>query len=305
MDKEQQAIERLKLGEQMSLTYYQKPLMICYSGGKDSEVLLELAKRAGIKYEVQHSHTTADAPETVYHVRKKFRELELAGVTCTINKPTYKGERVSMWTLIPQKLMPPTRRSRYCCQILKETAGKNRAIVTGVRCMESTGRSADTIVAPDIANKDKRIAFNSAVNIDESQETFYGFEYDNFPEDTIARYCKNRQKIQIKPILDWSSGDVWAYLRDCKVAVNPCYEYGFPRAGCVGCPIAGNGRHDEFRQWPEFKKMYINAFDQMLGVRRDRGLPTQWESGTDVYYWWMEDNKIDGQLEFDGVRIAI
>lgn len=46
MDMEQLAIERLKLAEMMSEQYYHKPLIICYSGGKDSDVLLELAHRA-------------------------------------------------------------------------------------------------------------------------------------------------------------------------------------------------------------------------------------------------------------------
>lgn len=106
MDKEQQAINLLQLGSRMSLHYYKQPMLICNSGGKDSLVLLELARRAGIPYEVQHSHTTADAPETVRYVRQQMHELELAGVKCYVNMPTYKGERTSMWKLIGEK---PTR----------------------------------------------------------------------------------------------------------------------------------------------------------------------------------------------------
>lgn len=55
MDKEQQAIERLKLAAMMSETYYHKPVLICYSGGKDSDVLLELAQRSGIRYVTPHA----------------------------------------------------------------------------------------------------------------------------------------------------------------------------------------------------------------------------------------------------------
>lgn len=78
-DKEQEGIKRLQLASRMSERYYKKPLMICYSGGKDSEIVLELAKRAEIPFEVQHSHTTADAPDTVYHVRNTFKQLEMGG----------------------------------------------------------------------------------------------------------------------------------------------------------------------------------------------------------------------------------
>lgn len=75
-DLEHTAIERLKAASEMSLQYYKQPLMICISGGKDSSVITELAIRAGIPAEFKHSHTTADAPETVRFVRSEFKRLE-------------------------------------------------------------------------------------------------------------------------------------------------------------------------------------------------------------------------------------
>jgi 3'-phosphoadenosine 5'-phosphosulfate sulfotransferase (PAPS reductase)/FAD synthetase len=62
-DLEQTAIERLKAASDMSLRLFEKPLVITYSGGKDSDVLLHLARASGIPFEVLHSLTTADAPE--------------------------------------------------------------------------------------------------------------------------------------------------------------------------------------------------------------------------------------------------
>ena len=41
------------------------PLEICYSGGKDSDVILELAKMAGIKYRAIYKNTTIDPPGTI------------------------------------------------------------------------------------------------------------------------------------------------------------------------------------------------------------------------------------------------
>ena len=52
MDKEQKAIDRLKLAAQMSETYYDQPLVVTTSGGKDSDVCISLAKSAGINFEV-------------------------------------------------------------------------------------------------------------------------------------------------------------------------------------------------------------------------------------------------------------
>ena len=45
MDKEQLAIARLQDAAKLSEHRYKKPLMVTYSGGKDSQVLVALAER--------------------------------------------------------------------------------------------------------------------------------------------------------------------------------------------------------------------------------------------------------------------
>ena len=139
-DLEHVAIERLKAASEMSLLHYGLPLVVTDSGGKDSQVCKILAKRAGIPFEIQHNHTTADAPETVRFVRQEAKKYEELGFKYGINYPTYKGKSTSMWNLIVQKLTPPTRIIRYCCSILKETGGAGRFITTGVRWAESSSR---------------------------------------------------------------------------------------------------------------------------------------------------------------------
>ena len=140
-DLEQTAIERLKTASEMSLRLFGTPLVITYSGGKDSDVLLHLAEVSGIPFEVLHNLTTADAPETVRHVYDTFRRLEEDGIKCDIDKQVQPdGSRVTMWNLIPRKMIPPTRLARYCCAELKEGGGKDRFIATGVRWAESVAR---------------------------------------------------------------------------------------------------------------------------------------------------------------------
>lgn len=288
MDLEHAAIEQLKLAEEMSLRYYKKPLMVTYSGGKDSDVCVELARRAGIQFEVVHSHTTADAPETVYHVRKRFHDLELQGVPCQIVYPTYKGKRTSMWDLIPQKLIPPTRRVRYCCSIFKETAGRNRAIVTGVRAAESvqrSGRGEFETIAP---NKEDRIILNN----------------DNDSRRKIMETCQMQGSTVFNPILYWQDSDVWSFLRNSKVETNPLYQCGFCRVGCIGCPMAGSNRYDEFRMFPKYENLYRKAFARMLEARKAKGKPEIWKSADEVFRWWMEDKNLDGQLDLFGGEIG-
>lgn len=77
MDKEQLAIARLQDAARLSEHRYKKPLMVTYSGGKDSQVLVALAERARINFEVVNSHTTADAPETVYFISlRRWKNVE-------------------------------------------------------------------------------------------------------------------------------------------------------------------------------------------------------------------------------------
>ncbi len=128
------SIERLHLASEMSLSHYKKPLICEYSGGKDSDVQLWLFKQSGIPFDVHNSHTTVDAPQTVYHIRDTFKKLEDSGIKCEIDYHIHEdGKRTTMWNLIPRKLMPPTRIVRYCCSELKEGGNANRMISTGVR----------------------------------------------------------------------------------------------------------------------------------------------------------------------------
>lgn len=280
MDKEQIAIARLKEAALMSETYYQKPLIVTTSGGKDSDVCVRLALAAGIDFEVQHNHTTADAHETVYHVRNTFRRLEDKGIACTVNMPTYKGQPVTMWTLIPQKLMPPTRLVRYCCSILKEGGGAGRMITTGVRWAESAARKKNR----GIYEAGKTLILNN----------------DNDDTRRLFENCRLQAKRVCNPIIDWSDQDVWDYIEAERIETNPLYKCGFDRVGCVGCPMAGKkGREFEFARYPTYQRAYIRAFVRMLDERRKRGMPCDWQTGTDVFHWWMEDGVLPGQVELE------
>lgn len=284
-DLEQMAIERLKAASEMSMMAYQQPLVICISGGKDSGVITELAIRAGIPCEFQHNHTTADAPETVRFVRSEFKRLEEKGYKCTVNMPIYKGQRTSMWSLIPQKLMPPTRLMRYCCSILKEPGGTGRFICTGVRWAESASRKNNHGIYEKLgATKDKKIILAN----------------DNDEKRTLFENCRLKAKRVVNPIIDWKDEDVYGFLKDAKVPMNPLYAEGQCRVGCIGCPLAKRkGREAEFARWPKYKQLYLNTFDRMLAERKLRGKESTWDSAEDVFRWWMEYDILPGQTSIE------
>lgn len=289
MDLEQKAIERIKYAEQVSFQLYGLPPVLCYSGGKDSDVLLELTWRAGIAFEVNHNHTTVDAPETVYHIREVVGKLETAGIKSTITMPFYKSKRTSMWKLIEDRLMPPTRTVRYCCSQLKETFGYRRLIMTGVRWSESKKRESRGALEQNAANiKDRQV-----------------FTDDNEENRRLFEQCVPKSKTTINPIIDWSGRDVFSFAKSEKIQMNPLYECGFERVGCIGCPLAGKIRWKQFRLYPTYEQAYRRAFSKMLVARNAAGKETsKWQTADDVFRWWMEDKNLDGQLAMDGTIIG-
>ena len=101
------------------------PIELSYSGGKDSDVILELAKMSGIPFEAIYKNTTIDPPGTIAHCKSK-------GVTIYPPKKTFLK-------LVEQKGQP-SRFARFCCESLKEYKIHDRAI-QGIRRCESTARA--------------------------------------------------------------------------------------------------------------------------------------------------------------------
>lgn len=273
----------------MSLHHYGQPLVCTYSGGKDSDVMLELFRRSGVPFEVHNSHTTVDAPQTVYHIREKFYELELKGIKCDIEPPRYNGKPVSMWELIPLKGIPPTRMARYCCQVLKEGGCNNRYIATGVRWSESIARANRGTYEVIGKNKKEGIYLSDEVMI----------MNDNSEKRRMIEKCELKAKSVVNPIIDWLDKDIWEFIRQEHIVYNPLYDMGYKRVGCIGCPMAGKRRWKEFADFPTYKKAYIRAFDKMLKVLKEKrkdNLP-KWKTGYEVFLWWMEDQNVDGQMD--------
>lgn len=288
MDLEQKAIDRLKAASDMSLRLYKQPLMITYSGGKDSDVLLHLAEASGIPFEVLHSLTTADAPQTVYHVRDTFHRLEDKGIKCTVDKHVQPdGSRITMWNLIPKQGIP-NRWSRFCCRFLKETGGKGRFIATGVRWDES------------IARKKNRGAFEVFTA---KKEDKLILSNDNSEDRRLFESCQLKGKRVVNPIIDWKTDDVLDYIETEHITMNPLYGCGFSRVGCIGCPMAGKqSRQRDFLKYPKYKTMYIKAFERRIEEMKRRGRAVAWETGLDAFHWWMEDGVIPGQEVLDGFK---
>jgi phosphoadenosine phosphosulfate reductase len=109
-----------------------RPYIGAFSGGKDSVVIKELAKMAGVPVEWQYNNTTIDPPELIYFMRKHHPDV-------TWNQPHYGSllvyaERVAGY---------PTRIGRWCCAKYKDNCPgkKGRSTILGVRIAESKSRT--------------------------------------------------------------------------------------------------------------------------------------------------------------------
>ena len=100
------------------------PIELCYSGGKDSDVILELAKMSGVPVVPIYKQTSIDPPGTTAHVKEMGVEI--------------RRPKETFFKLIERR-GNPSRFKRFCCEHLKEYKIYDRAIV-GIRRCESTKR---------------------------------------------------------------------------------------------------------------------------------------------------------------------
>lgn len=156
----------------------------------------------------------------------------------------------SMWQLIHKNGLP-TRIARFCCRILKEGGGTGRVLITGVRQAESVKRSKRRMV-------------------------------ENCMSDPSKRF--------LHPIIDWTDGDVWEFIRSNNIPYCRLYDEGWKRLGCVMCPN-GNMR-EQAERWPKIADAYKRAvnkyFNDSTPERKERMKEKYGVcSGEDYYRWWI------------------
>lgn len=303
-EKINKAIEALKTAEKIAKNFYDKPLVVAYSGGKDSDVLLDLAIKSGIDFEVSHSITTVDAPQTNRHVNKVFAELKEKGINVYKKLPTYKGKPVNMFSLIVQKGMPPTRLMRYCCRVFKEGTEKNRVIAFGVRAVESRNRQNRNI----FSTVGKKLADAKHFSLEHTEEVFKDAKgQDEVWDCTLVTTARKHKTIFVHPVYDWTDNEIWEYIHENNITYNKLYDMGYKRVGCVLCPMERKSEKlKDIATFPKYKGRYIKAFDKMLETRKAAGKDDpygEWTNGEGVFRWWIEDATIPGQIEFDFSKI--
>jgi len=285
LSKEAKSIEFLKAFEPPE-GYY-----LAFSGGKDSVVCKALMKIAGVKYDAHYRVTSVDPPELVRFIRDKHPDVEREVPRDDNGKP------ITMWNLIPRKLMPPTRLVRYCCSELKEDGGDGRMTVTGVRWAESVNRAKNQ-GAITIPVKSAQKTFADDPNFQLTNKGGVVLVNDNADSRRMIESCYKRHKTTVNPIIGWTDDDVWDFIRANGISYCELYDCGFKRLGCVMCPMASKKARQRARAlWPKIEQAYLSAFDRMLKERQLKERQTAWQTPQDVMNWWLESGVLPGQYD--------
>lgn len=221
------SIVTIRRAAKLAQNYTGKPLVVAFSGGKDSQIVYHLTEAAGVEFEAVYSATTIDPPEVVRFIRKHYPMVR------------FHVPKMSFWKLVEHTRMLPNRHMRYCCSVLKEATSPGRVTLTGVRREESAKR-----------------AKRQVLDINKKPRQFDEFERD----DKIDVQCfgNGKEKITVNPILDWAETDVWQYLNNV-VNVPHCelYDKGRHRVGCLFCPMKKHKEIvDDMQRYPhQFKRL--------------------------------------------------
>ena len=223
-----------------------------FSGGKDSQVVLDLVTRvvpaedvvviySDTGYELPSSLNLYDEVKVFY--KQKYPNLRF--YTAKNHQPV-----LHYW----DEIGTPSRIHRWCCSIMKSAPlskllkdivgnGKqpNAILFDGVRAEESPSRSS---------------------------------------RSRIGKNVKHNKIINVSPILEWNATEIYLYLLLNGLPVNEAYRKGLSRVGCVICPYSSSWSEDLCGQlYPETLAPFVNKIREGLERSKTAGIENYIRTG--------------------------
>lgn len=261
------SVATIKKAAKLAQNYTGKPLVVAFSGGKDSQTVYHLTEAAGVEFEAVYSATTIDPPEVVRFIRKQYPMVH------------FHVPKMSFWKLVEKTRMLPNRHMRYCCSVLKEATHQGRVTLTGVRREESAKRAKRQTL--DINKKPRQFD-----------------EFERADKIDVQCFGNGKEKITVNPILDWTETDVWEYLNNV-VNVPHCelYDQGRRRVGCLFCPMKARKEIvDDMQRYPHQFERLKKTVAKI--AETSKIFPNDPKAFLE---WWLSDTSVQ---EFKAARLS-
>ena len=226
--------------------------VVSFSGGKDSQVLLDLVARVvpNSDFSVIFSDTGYELPTSLklYEETKEY----YTNMYPKLNFYVAKNEQPIMFYW--DNLGSPSRIHRWCCSVmksaplarkLKELSGKSKQpqvlLFDGVRAEESANRAG---------------------------------------RSRIGKNVKHNNMINVSPILDWNSTEIYLYILLYGLPFNESYRRGLSRVGCILCPYSSGWSEDLCgKLYPETLKPFVSWIEGNLHSNNVEGVQNYIKTG--------------------------
>ena len=223
-----------------------------FSGGKDSQVVLDLVTRVVPAEDIVviYSDTGYELPPSI-NLYKKIKDFYKQKYP---NLKFYTAKNHQPVLYYWDEIGTPSRIQRWCCSIMKSAplskllkdivgGGKqpNAVLFDGVRAEESPSRSS---------------------------------------RSRIGKNVKHNKIINVSPILEWNATEIYLYLLLHNLPINEAYRKGLSRVGCVICPYSSSWSEDLCGQlYPETLAPFVDKIRESLKANKTAGIDNYIRTG--------------------------